>query len=382
MFDQTFLRELVAMKDDIGVVSLYATADPREEASTRPARAIRLRNDLATIRDQVGSWQERDRREAVLSRLQHLEPDILELLDAAESGIGRALFASVGDKDVRKVSLQVPITDCAVLEPTAYIRPLITAMATSAPAGLVLVSRDGLRLIDVRYGVAEDVDQEPFEIDTEDWRPMVGPGPGGTAQPVATQTDRFHRRVEDHLRRSLQRSAPEITRRAKENGWVDVLLIGDIELTETLATALHPLDTIQVDKIVDALAPAEAARKVSAELAATRIRRDTALVTKAVDAAKCGGRGALGLNQTLALLNEGRVDHLLLDESATWTGFKGLDGFLYDQQPVSVPADEVPDLGERMIETALNSGVTLTTLTMTAAAPLLRYDGVAALLRW
>ncbi|MFI9559695.1 VLRF1 family aeRF1-type release factor [Nonomuraea endophytica] len=382
MFDQTFLRELVAMKDEVGVVSLYTTADPREEASTRPARGIRLRNELSAIRDHVNTWPDRERREAVFRRLGGLEPDILELLDAAESGIGRALFASVSDDDVRTIKLQVPIEDCAVLESTAYVRPLLTAMATSAPAGLVLVSRDGVRLIDLRYGVAEEIEHETYEIDTEDWRPMRGPGPGGTAQSSSTQTDRFQRRVEDHLRRNLHGSAPEIARQARSRGWTDVLLIGDVELTEVLAGAVHPLEVVQVDTIVDTLPPAEAAKHVAPELAATRERRDAALAARAVDAAKSGGRGSLGLNQTLALLNEGRVDHLLLEESAKWSGFKGLDGYLYDHAPAGVPSDPEPDLGERMIEAALNTGVTLTILTTTGAEPLADYNGVAALLRW
>lgn len=389
--DQTFLRDLVAMKDESGVLSLYTTADPREEASARPAWGIRLRNELSAIREQVSVGRDghdgRDRHDkergtAVLARLESLEPDIRELVDAAESGIGRALFAAVGTDDVRKISLQVPIEDCAVLDSTAYIRPLVTAMATSAPAGLVLVSRDGLRLIDFRYGVAEEVEQSAFDLDTEDWRPMRGPGPGGTNQSSSTQVDRFERRIDDNLRRFLHQSAPEIAQKAVTRGWTDLLLIGAVELTEILADALRPMDVVQVDTIVDNLPPTEVAKRVAGDLSATRDRRDGALVTRALDAAKSGGKGSLGLNQTLALLNAGRVDHLLLEESAQWGGFRGQDGYLYDQPQAASPADPEPDLGERMIEAALDSSATVTILTTQAAGPLAPYDGVAALLRW
>lgn len=377
--DQTFLRDLVAMKDEVGVVSLYTTADPREEASARPAWGIRLRNELAAIREQVAGAEHGP---AVLARLESLEPDIRELVDAAESGIGRALFAAVAEDDVRKISLQVPIEDCAVLESTAYIRPLVTAMATSAPAGLVLVSRDGLRIIDYRYGVAEEVEQSAFDLDTDDWRQMRGPGPGGTSQQNSTQTDRFQRRVDDNLRRFLHGAAPEVSKLAVTRGWTDVLLIGDVELTEVLASGLHPMEAVQVDTIVDNLPPVEVAKHVAGELATTRDVREGALVSRALDAAKSGGRGSLGLNQTLALLNEGRVDHLLLEESAQWGGFRGRDGYLYDQPQPGLDTVPEPDLGERMIEAALDSSATVTILTPEAAEPLARYDGVAALLRW
>ncbi|MFC4117115.1 VLRF1 family aeRF1-type release factor [Nonomuraea zeae] len=382
-YDQTFLRDLVSMKDEVGVVSLYTTADPTEEASARPAWGIRLRNELSAIREQVASWPDRDRRTAVLSRLEELEPDIRDLVDAAESGIGRALFAAVSDGELRKISLQVPIQDCAVLESTAYVRPLVTAMATSAPAGLVLVSRDGVRLIDYRYGAAEDVARIAFDLDTEDWRQMRGPGPGGTTQTDSTQVDRYQRRIDDHLRRFMIGAAPKVGRRVAALSWTDVLLIGDPALTEILAGAMHPTQVVQVDAIVDTLSAVEAAKHVAAELSAARERRDAALVARVQDAALSGGKGVLGLNQTLALLNEGRVDHLLLDENGRWTGARGADGFLYDDQtPQSMVVEQEPDLGERMIEAALDNGARLTILGTEAARPLAAHKGVAALLRW
>ncbi|WP_327088260.1 VLRF1 family aeRF1-type release factor [Nonomuraea sp. NBC_01738] len=382
VFDQTFLRDLVALKDEAGVVSLYSTANPREEASVKPAWGIKLRNELSAMREQVSAWPEKERRAAVLARLDALEPDIQELVDAAESGLGRALFAPVGQTDVHKISLQVPIDDCAVLESTAYVRPLVTAMATSAPAGLVLVSRSGLRLIDYRYGVAEDVHTTTFDPDTDEWRQMRGPGPGGTQQPAVNQLDKFQRRVDDNLRRFLHSASQEVSERVKSLGWTDVLLIGDPALTEVVSTALRPQEVVHVDTIVDALPATEVAKHVRGELAETREARDTALIARVRNAAMSGGRGVLGLNQTLALLNEGRVDHLLLDEKGHWSGSRGLDGYLYDQTPNGMAVENEPDLGERMIEAALNSGVTVTILGSEAAKSLSDYDGVAALLRW
>ncbi|GAA4061648.1 VLRF1 family aeRF1-type release factor [Nonomuraea soli] len=382
-FDQTFLRDLVTMKDQIGVLSLYACATPQEEASKRPAWGIRLRNELSALREEIASWPDRERRTAVLNRLESLEPELHELTDASEPGIGRALFASVSDRsDIRKISLQVPVEDCATLESTAYVRPLVSAMATSAPAGLVVVSRDGLRLIDFRYGMAEELERKPFDIDTEDWRLMRGPGPGGGpgggSQPVATHTDKFQSRVDDNLRRQIHAAGPAVTAEARSRGWVDVLLIGAPPVTEVLAAAMRPMTPVTVDLIIDALAPGEVAKHVSGELAATRVSRDQALVARAIDTAKSGGKGALGLNQTLALLNEGRVEHLLLDEAGRWSGVRGADGFLFE----SGEGAEESDLGERMIEAVLDSGATLTVLGPEAAAGLADYNGVAALLRW
>lgn len=211
---------------------------------------------------------------------------------------------------------------------------------------------------------------------------MRGPGPGGTQQPAVNQLDKFQRRVDDNLRRFLHSASQEVSERVKSLGWTDVLLIGDPALTEVVSTALRPQEVVHVDTIVDALPATEVAKHVRGELAETREARDTALIARVRNAAMSGGRGVLGLNQTLALLNEGRVDHLLLDEKGHWSGSRGLDGYLYDQTPNGMAVENEPDLGERMIEAALNSGVTVTILGSEAAKSLSDYDGVAALLRW
>ncbi|WP_214319505.1 VLRF1 family aeRF1-type release factor [Nonomuraea sediminis] len=384
VFDQAILRELVAMKDELGVLSLFATADPREEAAARPAWDIRLRNELTAIREHVATWPDRERRQLVLDAMESLELDIRELIDPRVPGIGRAMFAPLSGGEVRKVSLQLPMGDKAMLESTAYLRPLVSAVATSTPAGVVVVSRDGLRLVDYRQGVAEDISRVTFELDTDDWRTMRGPGSPAVSQQVANQVDKFHRRIDDNLNRFLHTQAPQVAERAGKLGWTDVLLVGDARLTETLAAALHPMHVVQVDTIIDNLPAGEVVRHVSDQLAEARARRDQALVSRVKDAALSGGRGVLGLNQTLALLNEGRVERLLLDESGQWRGGSGPDGYLYGagETPDGVEVIDEPDLGERMIERALESSAEVTILTGEAAADLADYNGVAALLRW
>lgn len=384
MHDHSFLRELVAMKDEVGVVSLYVTAEPHAEPGMRPSWEIQLRHRLQAVCEQVSGWPDRIRRAAVLEHLESLEPEIAELLDPSTSGLGRALFAPVCAGEIRRTSLQVPVGVSAVLESTAYVRPMITAMATGAPAGIVLVQREGVRLIDYRYGLAEDVYQSGFELDTDDWRQMRGPGAPGTKQRSSQEFDKFQRRIEENFTRYLHAVTPEISNRIGALRWTDVLLIGDPKLTTTLAQALHPLEPVQLDKIIDSGTAAEVVRHISDELTAVRVRRDTALVQRVSDLALSGGRGSLGLGQTLALLNAGRVDCLLVHEHGSWRGGRGPDGFLYpaDQVPHGVEAVEEPDLGERMIERALESGAEVMIIHADAAGPLAEHEGIAALLRW
>ncbi|WP_433240654.1 VLRF1 family aeRF1-type release factor [Streptosporangium sp. CA-135522] len=385
-FDRAALREVVAIHDDRGVLSFYVTADPREESAVRPAWRIRFGNQLAELREQVTADGDRARRTAVLKRLDELEPELRTLLNPTESGLGRALFAPVGDDRVWSFSFQLPVAGQIVLESTAYVRPLVNTVETAPPAGLVLVSRDGLRVIDYRYGQAEDADRKPFDLDSEDWRVKGAPAPTDFAPHGGSHRDRLERRIGENVARLLRGAAPDIAERAAARDWTTTVLIGDVQLTEVLAGELTG-DVIQVDAVVDSLSAAKIAEYAEPQLLAARTRFATELVNRARDAALSGGRGALGLEATLGALNDSRVAQLLLAESGEWSGGRAADGRLYPsvETPQGEPAQTLvrePRMGERMIERALDIDAEVIVLDQKASEALADSDGLAAILRW
>ncbi|MFJ2029810.1 VLRF1 family aeRF1-type release factor [Streptosporangium sp. NPDC087985] len=385
-FDRAALREVVAIHDDQGVLSFYVTADPREEAAARPAWRIRFGNRLAELRKEVTADGDRSRRMAVLKRLEGLETELGLLLNPNESGLGRVLFAPVSSDKAWIFSFQLPVADQIVLESTAYVRPLVNTVETAPPAGIALVSRDGLRMIDYRYGLAEEVGRTSFEAGTEERRQTRGAASSEPAQQIVTPRDKFERRAEENLARLLRATGPGITEQAASRGWTAVVLIGDVQLTEIVAAELTG-DVIQIDAVVDALPPAKIAEYAEPQLLAARTRFATALAGRARDAALSGGRGAVGLADTLNALNESRVAQLLLAESREWSGSRTADGRLCppDQIPQGEPAQthvREPRMGERMIERALDIDAEVIVLDQQASEVLADLDGVAAILRW
>lgn len=374
------------MNDALGVLSFYVTASPQEESSVRPAWRIRFGNELSALRERVAADPDRARRMAVLRRLEELELDFRQLLDPSESGLGRVMFVPVGDGEVRAFSFQLPVADQIVMESTAYVRPLVNTVEAAPPAGLVVLSRDGLRMIDYRYGLAEDIGRTPFEIVSEDWKQMRGPASSEPARQAVTQRDKFERRVEENLARHLRTAGSRVTEEAGSRGWQTIVLLGDVQLTEMAAPTVSG-DVIQVDAVVDSLPPSKLAEYVEPQLLAARTRHGVGLVNRVKDAALSGGQGALGLGPALAALNESRVSQLLLDESREWSGTRAADGRLYPPEVVaegesSQTLVREPTMGERMIERALEVDAEVIVLDGEAAEMLAEFDGVAAILRW
>ncbi|MGJ6963103.1 VLRF1 family aeRF1-type release factor [Streptosporangium sp. G11] len=371
------------MSDELGVLSFYVNVDPREDTDARPAWRIRLGNELADLRDRVAADPDRTRRTAVLKRLGELDGDLQLLLGPSGTGVGRVMFTPVGGDEVRTFSFQLPVVDQVVLEPTAYVRPLVNAVETALPAGLVVVSRDGLRVIDYRYGHAEEVDRARFDVESG-WREMRGAAPSELSQQGPSQRDKFERRVEDNVARLVRGAASRVTGQAATRDWTVVVLIGDVQLIKILDGELTG-DVIQVDAVVDSLSAVKVAEYVEPQLRDARTRFGTGLVTRARDAALSGGRGALGLRDTVKALNESRVARLLLDEGREWSGKRAAEGLLYP--PDETPQDgltlvEEPRMGECMIERALDIDAEVTVLDGRASEALADVDGIGAILRW
>jgi release factor family 10 len=386
------LEAVARLADEAGVLSVYATTDPRVEASSRPAWQVRVRNELAELRHRVRSGGDHAAWAALAAALDALEPDLAWLLDGSASGRGRALFAPLRRPEPLLVSIQLPLTTAVVLEPTAYLRPLVAAWGIGAPAGVVDVAAHGIRAIDYRFGVAEEVYTQPYEESTVDWRRLSGPSSGipGRAQHSAPQRDLYTRRVGEHLARFLHAAAPRLAELAGKLEWEDLVVTGDPELAAALLAGLPAelsASTVTARALTGSLPAPRVAEMIAPMLDAARYERARQLAEQARDAALTGGPGAYGLGDTLSALVEGRVEHLLLDESRQWSARRAPDGRLYPgaEIPPGGAGDELveePDVAERMIELAYRQGGHVTLLGSAAGEPLAAADGIGAILRW
>lgn len=393
-FDRATLRTLAGMSDEIGVLSLYVTRDPhlRAEATGSTPWELRLRQQLTALRERLKQDGPRSHWKALTERLEQLRPDIDRLVDPTSSGQGAALFAGVASGEVIDVAVQVPLVDRVVLEPTAYLRPLVTAWSVAGPAGAVSVSPDELKLVDTRFGEAAPVGAIAVLFEAEEQRMLRGPASTVPGMPHHgnSQQDLYERREGDKLVRFLRTVGPQVAEHVERRDWDYLAITGDPVLVNAVREGLPPrlpAEVICLDHPVNSLGPAKLAATVAPAVDEARSRRHRALAEQARDHALAANTGAYGLGETLGALQEGRVAHLLLAADRSWTGGSTPDGFLVPDReiPPGVDPDDVrpePHLAERMIELAFREGGEVTVLTEQEAAPLAEADGVAALLRW
>lgn len=388
--DETLL-EITRIHDSEGVLSVYVDADPGHKATQRPPWAVSTKNELRDLEDRVKADGPRDRWALLTRKIKKLEPQLGDLLDAREAGRGRALFAPLSSNDVSRVSIQLPLTNRVVFEEAAYIRPLVAAVNDGRPAGIAIISRAGVHILDWRLGILRDVAAFDLDIDTAEWRRMKGPASvnPARAQQTAPQRDRFERRLDGQRLKGLEAQARELDTLRVAHGWNRLAIAGDSRLTQPFASELSGNDwEIVIDKrTLEGIPANEIAGMLLPELAEAARRRDLSALERAISATLAGGAGALGISDTLEALNQGRVSHLFFNNARDYTGMRGPDGSLVplgSVRPESDPQEFVtePRLAERMIEQALATDAPVTPLEAEDAAQLDEHEGVAALLRW
>lgn len=387
------LRSLARMADDIGVLSVYVTLDPhgRAEATGRAPFDLRMRHQLEQVREHAKQHLSREDHQALLQRLDALSMEFERLRDPAAPGQGRALFAGVASGEVRTITLQVPLGDRVVLEPDAFVRPLINAWNTSGPAGAVAISAEEIRVVDTRLGDNEEIAVLVYDEHPEQ-RDRKGPAGNNPAYPqhFVNQRDLYDQREEDKLLRYLRSIGENLAGHGEERGWEHLVLTGETHLVQAVVDGLPPTwanRVVTLPHTVANLTRPKLVATVAPELDTARQRHRRDLATRAHDLAMAAGAGAIGLGETLDALQQGRVDHLLLVDDQRWTGSRTPDGRLVPngEVPPGVPADQLqaePHMGERMIELALDTSARVTILDAADAGPLADHENVGALLRW
>ena len=392
--DQTTIRDLIDLSDGLGVLSFYVGHTPAQAADPQPTAPIEIRNQIRALKAQLAG-RDGALAKAVDKRLDRSGPALEALLDPKASGRGRALFIAVESGETASVAVQVPFRERVVFHDRPYVRPLVAAYDEGRPAGILVVSRAGTRLLRWSLGEIEEVARQGFELADEQVATLkTGPAPSNPqlSQHGFLDRDRFEDRVDENRHRFLRGVIDDLVTRAKEHGWDRLVVSGPPKLREVtrelLEAATDGVRVLQADQAWEEAAASTIAEQAWPLLRSVHRDRERELTDAAMERALGGGAGAIGLRNVCQALNQGRVAHLLYDVDADLQGYRSEEGSLHARVEGFAAQAELemtrePLLVERMIEHAIGTGAAVTPIEDAGAvAKLAEHEGVAALLRW
>jgi hypothetical protein len=370
---RSVLPELARLRDPVGVLSITVAAEPRSESNRTPGWQIELRNDLAHVRREVGD------QSLLEQRLEELGPQLDAIREPSLAERSHALYVALEAGTMTAIRLPTPLPTGARVARIAHLLPLVSVLAAGERTGLVCASRNVLELHESELGSVRLLESISLEPDIGDWWPeMKGPASPNPArgQQVVAQRDRYARRLADAYAHQLDVGAEALAAVARHRGWTRAVVAGERRLTRRLEASLAPeIATIATRGNLVGIHEAEVRRRLQAALAKLATEQALALVRETISEDFTGGRGVLGLKDTLAALGSGRVDRLLIDPERTFPGTVGADE--------NLAADETgEDLGDWIVASALATDASVLPVTGAAAQALAPGGGIGALLRW
>jgi len=348
--DRDTLRRLAGAKAANGgrAISFYLNLEPTEFA-TPPARASAIRSLLdegeKKLKEVEGGHADRGLRADFERAREFFNGDI-----PANRARGLAVFCA-GDSDLFEViRLPRPVQSEVVISDSPFIEPLVDLV--SGTWCVLLSNRRSGRI----FRGSRDRIEEVARLTSEDVVSQADAG--GLSQP------RYERGQEEEVHRHLKRVAELLHRRFRRAGFDHLLVGSPEELTSEVEKALHP-DIAQ--RLVGRLSIDVENATDDAVLAAARPVMDDyerAAERAALDRLKqgvgAGGRGVAGLDDALGVLNERRVETLLIEERFQMPGRVCPQcGSLFPEQVKACLADETPtdaydDIVEEAVELAVS----------------------------
>jgi peptide chain release factor subunit 1 len=377
--NETRLRELARVHpDDARVLSIFLNLDPKEFAAP-PARATEIASVLddaqRRVRDSDSlSHEQRKRLEDDLERARSFLRDL-----SPKGAHGLAVFACGAAELFEVIRLPRPIDTRAVIGDSPYVEPLLE-MATPGNWMVVLVNRQTGRML---RGDRDHLAELPVIFDEVHGQHSQG----GWSQA------RYQRSVDEDVQDHLKNVADAVFLRFKRRPFDHLLLGGPTDTLADFEGKLHQYlrERIagRVDIDVENSSPEDVRNVARPKIEELDHRREREALDRLQEGVSKGSRGAAGLDDVLAALNERRVETLLLNQgySAAGCTCPQCDS-VYAQEGGRCPADGTAlDCRDDVIESAVHlaleqSADVLFVRDDDHAAELRSHGGIAAVLRF
>jgi peptide subunit release factor 1 (eRF1) len=328
---------------DVPVVSLFL--DLRGTADARRARDVFLARQRGALDELARAWPG-VRRAALEAALDRAERWLAE--EVRPDDHGAAVFAPAGGEGFDAFALPVPVENRLILAARPAVAPLLHAVQGHRRHTVALVDREHLRLLSVWMGRV----QEQEEVRMDPYPAAHDVQGGGFAE------QRYQRRKLEEARHFFTGFAGALAAFAGRTGADDVVLAGTDEnvgrFRRFLPGELDARVAATAHVPVDAPA-AEVLQRLHPVLQGLGDGDSRLLLARLRERASTGYHAATGLQPTLAALQTGRVEALLLADDAAVRGGRCTQcGFLFADERGACPYDGAPlENGVPVVEEAL-----------------------------
>jgi hypothetical protein len=356
------IDELLDWQPEFGVITVCVAVDPADRSE---GWLTELRNQLKAAVESGDDAHDRGRAltataQRVLDRFEDEE------LPSGRCQLGFCEAAERRGRDIWTAAQMDGFRTSASYRDRPRLTPLLKLLDEGAALGAVAVSAERVHLYEWRLGALDLVHDWEATMFMRDWRERKAQKPANLARTQgasASGRDQFDQRLEHNRARFLEETGRLVGDEARGRSWRRVIAFGDPEHVRKLGEGAGKGTELELAEEANVISEerGKVLERVNAAVANGNRRRELELIERAADGAQTpGGHGALGLIDVQRALNEGRVEHLILDADAP----------------------ELADVEDEVVERALRTSADVTPVEGEAADKLREHGGVAAVLRY
>jgi peptide chain release factor subunit 1 len=378
VLDRDTLRKLAEWSTDgFPVVSLYLDVDGRRF----PKRADFLARAEHLARRAHDAAEEMDHREharSVHRDAKRMWDFVNDEFDRKGGTRGLALFGCWAAGLWEELSLPERAPERVVIGARPYLLPLEAMLEHSETVCLALVDREKARLFVSVLDRIEEVSDVLDEV--PGWHDQ-----GGWSQA------RFQRHIKEHVQRHLKHVADVLMGLFRRRRYERLVLAGPDEVVAELERELHDYvrrTIVARTSLPMVSSPADALERIRGlEEQLERTREEEAVRRLSAEIDGGTGRAVAGMQDTIAALEEGRVDTLIVGANLEVAGVRCPScGHLAPRGRACAACgavmEETPDLVEEAIESALRQRCRVEVLPQGSAEHIASLGGIGALLRF
>ncbi len=311
-----YIREFVAPRV-APVLSMYLDVNPANQSNQGKAYILRAREALEAT---------------------HTPPEVRKkVLGALEQDLpqsrSRVIFATAGWMEIYDLQVDLPLVQGVEAhwgEP--YLTPILYVLDEYDRVGVVYLDSEKWRVFEVYLGEIEELPGAFRAVPTQEWNQLTQDSQGrrysqGGIHRAAANTDRFERRLDAWTHRFYKRLAGLLEQTMNERNIQRLVLIGPKpqvqEFRELLPRRLRERVLATLPSLPSPLIQTgEVLKLVEGVLEPLERERENRLLDELVE------RGVAGLDQTLELLQQGRLHLLVAPWKPQGKAYRAPDGWV------------------------------------------------------
>jgi hypothetical protein len=342
------VRELSEWRPPFGVVSVYLGFDPGDRGA--PWRTI-LRNGVDHALDPPED-ADHERKIAVRETARRLL-DRFEQKDVESPPRGEAGFIEVS----RNKGLErwwgtgvAPAIPGVLLGDRPTVVQLVDLCRRGEGCGIALLSAERVRLLRFDDWELEELEDWELSVASREWRERKARStydPTRARGVSASGHDQYEERLDNNRRRFLVGCGHRARERLGQQGLAEVVAFGPPADAESFLAGLGPTPIkSEIGGEADLISTprGQLIETVSAAVERLAIQRDRDVVERALEEARGGIRGAVGLQETIEALEQRRVENVSFDAAIGEPGEELVRGAFAGRAEITVVRDGVAEL--------------------------------------